>query len=147
MAKATQQRFFATGEKVKVAKKSRVVDKQRGQEGVARKSCRSKGPALPPIDVDAMGWEGEVCAGPYENAKRGEVLVPIRLPNQAVIAVPENRLERTEASPPPGVQRAMEQAAGPGGGGVGSVSPATIEFWRNHFANEAAAKKLNEKEG
>lgn len=137
MAKAKQQRIFAHGEKVKIKKKSRLYDKDRKQEGAHPNE-------LPPLDVDMTGVEGEVFAPSYENAWRGEVLVPIKLPNEAVIAVPEDRLERTEAPPPISVLRAEERAAYGDTGGLGAVSPETVKFWEEYFANKAKARELDE---
>jgi hypothetical protein len=121
---AKQQRVFGLGEKLRVRKKSRLVDKDRLQEG-SRAS-------LPPLDVDVTGVEGEVCAPAYENAARGEVLVPIRLPNEAVIAVPEDRLERAGTPPPPSRQRAEERAV-LGEAVISPVSPETIKFFERYF--------------
>lgn len=140
MAAAKQQRFFAQDEKLRVVKKSRVYDKERRQEGIGSKSKRRKARV---IDVDVTGAEGVVCGEPYHNPKRGEIMVPIRLRNNAVIAVPEHRLERAEAQPPTQAQRAEEQAVAGPAGGPGAVSPDTIKFWEEHFANKAKAQELD----
>lgn len=82
---AEEERFFEQGEKVRISKKSRVVDTDRAQEGEKD---------LPPIDQDVTGCEGSIHAAPYESPmKDGEVCVPIRLKNGAIVGVPENRLE------------------------------------------------------
>lgn len=129
---ATQQRIFALGERVRVAKKSRVVDKQRAQEGLPKdKKYR------PPIDVDVTGISGEVCAPAYESPSRGgEIMVPIRLPNEAVIAVPEDRVERDAPPPPREILKAEERAAFGEEKMGSSVSRETLEFWKKYFSND-----------
>jgi hypothetical protein len=85
---AKRERFFRIGEKVKVAKKSHVIDRERDGEGLDPE-------ARVPIEEDVTGYEGEVCSQPYESPlKDGQSCVPIRLPNDAVIGVPEDRIER-----------------------------------------------------
>ena len=82
-------RFFKVGEKVKVVGKSHVIDKARDNEGLAPEDRT-------PIEEDVTGYEGEVCAQPYESPmKDGGECIPIRLPNDAVIGVPSERIERT----------------------------------------------------
>jgi len=84
-----QNRQFAYGDRVRVAKKSRVVDKEREHENLSDED-------KVPIDQDVTGLEGEVTGESYASTtKPGEYCVPIKLPNEAVIAVPEKRLERT----------------------------------------------------
>jgi hypothetical protein len=83
-----QQRNFGMGEKVRISKKSRVVDRARSME-----SDKS------PIDQDVTGAEGEVTAAPYESPlKDGECCVPIKLASGAVVGVPESRLEPASVS-------------------------------------------------
>jgi hypothetical protein len=83
-----KRRFFKIGEKVKVAKKSHVIDRERDGEGLAPED-------RVPIEEDVTGYEGEVCSQPYESPlKDGTSCVPIRLANDAVIGVPEDRVER-----------------------------------------------------
>jgi hypothetical protein len=85
---AKRDRFFRIGEKVRVAKKSHVIDRERDGEGLAPED-------RVPIEEDVTGYEGEVCSQPYESPmKDGTSCVPIRLPNDAVIGVPEDRIER-----------------------------------------------------
>ena len=120
-------RPFAAGELVKVAKKSHVLDVERQHEGVD--------PAgLPPIDQDVTGMEGEICGEPYESIpKGGEVCVPIRVANGAVISVPEARLERAEKTAP--------RLDGGGQIGVSPLSRESYEFWKRHFAAEDRKKR------
>jgi hypothetical protein len=115
-------RFFDMGQKVKIAKKSRVVDKERLNEGLSPDD-------RVPIDQDVTGVEGEVCAPSYYNAKRGEYLIPVRLPNEAIVCVPEQRLEKT------GLKKARNLTEG----GQSSPSPVTtenIEFWKQYFRDQ-----------
>ncbi len=85
---AKNNRMFAVGEKVRVAKKSHVIDRERANEGLADDDRI-------PIEQDVTGYEGEVCSQPYDSPmKDGTSCVPIRLPNDAVIGVPEDRVER-----------------------------------------------------
>jgi hypothetical protein len=85
---AKRERFFKIGEKVRVAKKSHVIDRERDGEGLDPED-------RVPIEEDVTGYEGEVCSQPYESPlKDGASCVPIRLPNDAVIGVPEDRIER-----------------------------------------------------
>lgn len=114
----TAARWFAQGERVKVAKKSRVVDKEREFEGVDPAS-------LPIIDQDVTGMEGEVYSESYYSEQRGETLTPIMLGNGAVISVPEKRLERADKS--------RRHVDGGGQIGLSSVSKETLEFWRDYF--------------
>jgi hypothetical protein len=114
----TAARQFAQGEKVKVAKKSRVVDKEREHENVEPST-------LPEIDQDVTGLTGEVYGESYYSDKRGETLHPIMLPNGAVIAVPEKRLERADKS--------VRRNDGGGQSGLSGVSAATLEYWRKRF--------------
>jgi hypothetical protein len=85
---AKRERFFKIGEKVRVAKKSHIIDRERDGEGLPPEE-------RVPIEEDVTGYEGEVCSQPYESPlKDGASCVPIRLPNDAVIGVPEDRIER-----------------------------------------------------
>lgn len=83
-----KNRLFKIGEKVRVAKRSHVIDREREGEGLAPED-------RVPIEQDVTGYEGEVCSQPYESPlKDGTSCIPIRLPNDAVIGVPEDRVER-----------------------------------------------------
>lgn len=98
-------KFLGLGERVRVARKSRVVDPHRAGEGVAPD-------VLDPIDQDVTGVEGEVCGPAYESPiKDGARCVPIKLANEAVIGVPEDRLERPrgESRSRAGYDRAYER--------------------------------------
>lgn len=89
---AKRERHFQIGDKVKVAKKSHVIDRERENEGLSPED-------RVPIEEDVTGYEGEVCSQPYESPlKDGGSCVPIRLPNDAVIGVPEDRIERAGES-------------------------------------------------
>lgn len=112
-------RFFDMGQKVKIAKKSRVVDKERLNEGLSPDD-------RVPIDQDVTGVEGEVCAPSYYNEKRGEYLVPIKLPNEAIVCVPEQRLEKA------GLKKERSLDAG-GQSSPSPVTPENIEFWKAYF--------------
>jgi hypothetical protein len=79
-------RNFAQGQRVKIAKKTRVVDKERDQEG-------AKPGELPPVDVDVTGCEGVIKGSSYQSPKTGKICTPVELPNGAIIAVDENKLE------------------------------------------------------
>jgi hypothetical protein len=137
---AKQSRVFAQDEKLVVKKKSRLYDKDRKQEGI--QSAKDSPP--PALDMDVTGISGRVCGETYHNPTRDEYMVPIRLENDAVISVPEDRLER-ESPSSPSVEK-DEIRAMDGGGGVGGVSPDTIDFWRKYFENEDKAKRLDELE-
>lgn len=92
---AKQQRIFGMGGKVRIAKKSRVVDKGRAHEGLSEEDKH-------PIDQDVTGEEGEICGGEYQSTtKDGEYCVPIKLKNGAVVGVPETRLEPVQAGRAP----------------------------------------------
>lgn len=85
-----QAQDLVDGTRVRIKKKSRVVDKDRINEGFR------PGEPRPEIDQDVTGREGVVCGSPYDSPlKDGERCVPIRLAGGAVISVPENRLGRT----------------------------------------------------
>ncbi len=118
--------MFRFGETVRIKKKSRVVDKDRKHEGVDPKH-------LAPIDQDVSGEQWAVCADTYFSEERGENMIPLKLGNEAMVSVPESRLERTG---PRVVQR--------DGGGQSSPSPMnseTMEFWARHFKQLERAKK------
>lgn len=89
MSATKKKRAFAMGERVKIAKKSHVIDRERLHEGLAEAERE-------PIEADVTGAEGEVTAPPYENPQRGETFVPMKLSNGAVVSVPESRLERVK---------------------------------------------------
>lgn len=125
-----QNRLFGMGEEVKIAKKSRVVDKERRHEGLAKKDRI-------PIDVDVTGVEGRVTAPPYWSEKRGQVMVPIKLPNEAVVCVPEDRLEKVAKLPRNGDA---------GGGGGFAPSRETVEFWREYFKREDKKREERDEE-
>lgn len=115
-----QNRAFQHGEEVRIAKKTHVVDRDRAHEGQAPG-------VLPPIEQDMTGSEGRVDAQEYYSEEKGEVFVPIRLRNEAVISVPESRLERVGPS--------GHRKDGGGQSGVSGVSAETLEFWRKVFEN------------
>jgi hypothetical protein len=122
-------RQFMTGEKVKVAKKTHVIDREREHEGATPGT-------LPPVEQDVTGMEGEICGEPYESqSKDGEVCVPIRVGNGAIIAVPEKRLERAE--------RTSHRLDGGGQTGASPMSKESYEFWRKHFAAQGTKKRRN----
>lgn len=118
-------RQFAQGERVRVSKKSRVVDEDRLNEGQDPST-------LPIIDQDVTGFEGEVCGDSYDAPSGKGVCIPIKLPNHAVISVPEDRLERADRS-----LRRLD-----GGGQIGSSPPTkeSIEFWRDYFKKRGEIK-------
>ena len=114
-------RFFAQGEKLVVAKKSIVVDKERAHENLAK--------GAPPIEQDVTGVTGEVCGDSYQSpGKDGETCVPLRLGNEAVIAVPESRLER--------VDRSVGRSDGGGQSTSSPVSRETMTFWERVFGRK-----------
>jgi hypothetical protein len=84
-----KNRAFVMDERVKIVKKSHVIDRERAHEGLAEAERE-------PIEADVTGAEGVVTAPPYENPQRGETFVPIKLENGAVVSVPEKRLERVK---------------------------------------------------
>ncbi len=99
-----ENRDFGFGEVVRVSQKSRVVDKDRVQEGLGQEDRRS-------IDQDVTSVRGEICASPYSSPlKDGKQCVPIRLANGAVVGVPEDRLERDEPRPTSGWSRRFANA-------------------------------------
>ncbi|MGI0149550.1 MAG: hypothetical protein ACREDF_08485 [Thermoplasmata archaeon] len=115
---AKKQRIFATGEEVRVKKKSRIVDQDRALENIAPEN-------RVPIDQVVTGVQGMVCSEPYASPmKDGEYCVPIKLANDAVIGVPESRLERVSRTP------RLERS---GEGGHSPVSEETVNFWRDYF--------------
>lgn len=85
-------RGFQPGERVKIARKTRVVDKERANEGMHDIPVKDR----PELNVDVTGAGGEVLAGSYRSpSKGGEICVPVQLPGvNGPIAVPESRLER-----------------------------------------------------
>ena len=130
---AKQNRIFGLGERVKIAKKSRVVDTERAQEGLPPDD-------RPAIDQDVTGIEGEVTGIPYESREKGEVCVPIKLENEAVISVPESRLERTTRTPrKERPERADDTPESPHGGFAPTKDD--IEFWRGYFNRRGKKKK------
>ena len=88
--------------------------------------------ALPIIDQDVTGSEGEICGEPYVSGEKQEVCVPIRLPNDAVISVPEKRLERADKS--------VRRMDGGGQTGMSGVSQESVEFWRDYFRSKGEIK-------
>lgn len=127
-----QNRMYRFGEAVTIKKKTRVVDKKREHEGKAEGELR-------PIDQDITGESGNVCADAYFNEERGEQMIPIRLPNEAMVSIPETRLERVDTS------GAVRQDGG-GQSSPSPVSPETVQFWEKHFADQARLKELEKKE-
>jgi hypothetical protein len=120
-------RQYAAGEKVKVAKKTHVIDREREHEG-------SDPGTLPPVEQDVTGMEGEICGEPYESIpKGGEVCVPIRVANGAIISVPEVRLERA--------QRTAPRLDGGGQIGASPMAKESYEFWKKHFAEQDKLKR------
>jgi hypothetical protein len=84
---------LSPGDAVKIVGKTRVVDKERGQEG-------AKPGSLPPLDVDITGAPGVVLPGSYISPEKGKgVVVPIQLPGGAIVAVPEKRLAKDSGEP------------------------------------------------
>jgi hypothetical protein len=81
------QRSLMPGTRVKIAKRSHVIDREREHENLAPEDRI-------PIEAEVTGMEGTVMSTPYESpSKGGEVCVPIEVGNGAVLGVPENRLE------------------------------------------------------
>lgn len=131
MAAPKRNRFFEANEKVRVRKKTHLLDKERKHEGIP------KGVQAQPIDEDVTGIEGRVEGGAYQSpTKGGEWMVPIRVGNGGVISVPENRLER--ASNTPRIERSHER-------GPSAMSPDSVRFWRNYFRKEEELKRLRKK--
>ena len=107
-SKKTSNHIFNVGEKVRVQKKSWVIDKERAQEGLPAEEKI-------PIEQNVTGETCEVTALPYWSEEKGEYCVPLKLPNEAVISVPESRLERSAG---------------------GSPSAETIAYWKEYFQKE-----------
>lgn len=134
MAAPKRNRFFRNGEQVVVKKKTHLLDKERKHEGIPRDKKTGKFLVpVQPIDEDVTGIEGEVESGAYLNAQRGEFMVPIRVGNGGVIAVPESRLER--AANTPTLERSDPS-------GPSAVSKETLDFWRSWGRKEAELKQL-----
>lgn len=132
MAAPKRNRFFQSGERVVVRKKTHLVDRERKHEGIP------KGVRAEAIDESVMGIEGSVEGGAYQSpTKGGAWYVPIRVGNGGVISVPENRLERENKTPR--VERSQDDPNSP------AVSKETISFWRKYFQDEAELKRLKKK--
>jgi hypothetical protein len=83
--KATRE--LLPGTRVKIAKRSHVVDRERAHENLPPEERI-------PIEAEVTGLEGTVMSTPYESpSKGGEICVPIEVGSGAVLGVPENRLE------------------------------------------------------
>jgi len=122
-----QNRVFGLGEKVKIAKKSWVVDRERSQEGLPQEE-------RVPIEQDMTGQECEVTGFPYWSEEKGEACVPIKLSNEAVISVPESRLERAHRHTP--TRERLERSDGVENRGGSAPSKETVEFWRKYFSEQ-----------
>ena len=118
-----QNRVFGLGERVKIAKKSWVVDRERSQEGLPQDDRA-------PIEQDMTGQECEVVGVPYWSEQKGEVCVPLRLNNEAVISVPEERLERADRTRRK--ERLERTDGGPDSAGS-APSAETIRGWKKYF--------------
>ena len=118
--------MFRSGEEVVIKKQTRAVDKERAHEG-------QKPGTLPPIDQDLTGEHGAVCADSYFSEEKGEMCIPIQLPNEAMVSVPESRLERVGP-------RAVTRDGG-GQSMQSPLSPETLEFWREFMKKNGKTKK------
>lgn len=131
MAAPKRNRFFESDEKVRVRKKTHLLDKERKHEGIP------KGVKAQPIDEDVTGIEGRVEGGAYQSpTKGGEWMVPIRVGNGGVISVPESRLERVNNTP----KKERSHESGPS-----AMSQESISFWRSYFRKEEELKRLRKK--
>lgn len=81
------KRLLLPGTRVKIARRSHVIDRERAHENLAPED-------RVPIEEEVTGLEGTVMSTPYESpSKGGEVCVPIEVGAGAVLGVPEDRLE------------------------------------------------------
>lgn len=132
MPRKQAERTFVAGDEVRIAKKSRVVDREREHEGL-------KDDERIPIDQDVTGTEGRVVGTPYASpTKDGETCIPIERNDGAVMSVPLRRLERVNRTP-------RVSGSSEDGGGFGSVSRETYEFWRKHFQKKGARQSRKKK--
>lgn len=123
--------IFAPGESVKIAKKSRVVDKARAHENLPPE-------ARVPIDMDVTGVEGEVCGTPYHSSdKGGEVCVPIQMRDGNVLGVPAKRLERLTKTPRLDSSESIRES------GQSAMSAGSMKYWENHFRQKFALEEEN----
>jgi hypothetical protein len=114
------RRVFGTGETVRVAGKSHVIDRERAHEQIPDSEKI-------PIEAEVTGLEGTIIGAPYASpAKDGDYCVPIELATGAVLGVPTDRLERVDRTPR---KEASERA---GTAGV-VMSRASVDFWRTYF--------------
>jgi hypothetical protein len=127
----TGQRDFRPGERVKIARKTRVVDKERANEGMHNIPVKDR----PELDVDVTGAGGEVVGGSYTSPSKGELCVPVQLPGvSGPIAVRESSLER---DPVGGSSRVAF---------VGPASPEGNEYLREKTRKQAALIKQMQRE-
>ena len=116
---------FAPGQKVRIAKKSFVIDKEREAEHLAPEDRI-------PIEEDVTGMEGEIAAPPYESPSKGNAVhIPIRVPEGGILGVPEDRLE------------AVEPASVSGGRVATGYNPRFAAGWKKVFRKTPRKPKDN----
>jgi hypothetical protein len=127
-----KNRFFQTGEKVVVKKKTHLLDVKREQEGIP-KNVKAE-----PIDENVTGIEGEIEGAAYQSPTKGnQWMIPIRVGAGGIISIPEERLERQNRTP--SLERNQD------GGSTASMSKESISFWRKYFQQERELKELKKK--
>jgi hypothetical protein len=120
---------FAPGQKVRIAKKSFVIDKEREAEHLAPEDRI-------PIEENVTGLEGEIAAPPYESPSKGNAVhIPIRVPEGGILGVPEDRLE------------AVEPASVSGGRVATGFTPRYAKGWKRVFKKKTPrpSKKTSER--
>lgn len=128
MAAPKLNRLFNAGEKVKVKKKTHLLDEKREHEGIP------KGYHAEKIDEKVTGIEGEIAGSAYQSPQKGgEWHIPIRVGAGGIIAVPQDRLERENNTPR--TERNPE-------GSRASMSAGSIKFWRKYFRDQEELKRL-----
>jgi len=130
VAAKTKSRLFVQGERLKIKKKSHVVDKERAHEELTPEE-------KVPIEYDVTGAECEVDGAPYSSpGKDGEICTPVRMQDGSLIGVPEDRLERVSNTP----AREVDEDRMPNSSGV---SKETVEFWREYFKFKGEIKETS----
>lgn len=121
-------RLIPVGEKIRVQKKTWLVDKERQHEGIP------KGVEAQPIEENVTGIEGRVASSAYQSPTKGGAWhVPVEVGSGGIISVPVERIERENKTPT--LERNPE-------GSLAVMSKETIDFWRGYFKDQDELKEL-----
>lgn len=83
-------RDFHFGERVKIARPTHVIDKERNQEGMSHIPVKDR----EPLELSVTGESGEVQNGSYWSEDKQTNMIPLELDKGGLVYVDEKKLER-----------------------------------------------------